>query len=148
MPLSAGTYQGRVGSRTYSMRRNWPVDNASMISDYAVMVSGRAGVGRCPSEGMAGLGAAQPRYLSDPTQIVGYWTLTSGPMAGGTFVITPETEADPAAHFGPGTFSATHPQTGELAPGLAARAQRVGMAITVAGVVTVLGLAVFAARGG
>ena len=144
MALSAGTYQGRIGSRTYSMRRHWPEDIARSVPDYSVMVSGRAGVGHCgcPGEGMAGLGVAAPAWTSDPTLIVGYWTQTNGP----TFVVTPENEADPSVMFGPGTFSATDPRTGELAPGLAARAQRLGMTITVAGVVTVLGLAVFAMR--
>lgn len=150
MALSAGTYQGRIGSRTYSMRRNWPVDNASMISDYgAVMVSGRRGVGCCGDDmvGVSGLGTAQPLWTTDPTQIIGYWTLTSGPMKGNTFVVTRQLDVSPEQAFGPGTFSATDPRTGKLAPGLAARAQRAGMVITAVGVATILGLAVFAMRG-
>lgn len=73
------------------MRRNWPVDNAAMISDYHGVVSGvgRVGVGCCgmePMQGFSGVGA-----------------LDAG--------------------------------------------QSIGMAITVAGVATVLGLALFAMRG-
>jgi len=128
------------------MRRNWPVDNASMISDYHGVVSG---VGCCDGEvGMSGFGALPPAYLSDPTLIIGYWTNSkNNPMSpGATFVVTKDQSAPPEQLFGPGTFSATDPQTGKLAPGLAAYSRRVGVAITVAGVVTVLGLALFAMR--
>ena len=73
MALAAGKYQGRIGSRDYSMVGTWPSDSARWISDYRPIIT--QGVG-CPCQE----GNALSGYSYTAEQVSG-WSL--GVLIGG-----------------------------------------------------------------